>query len=259
MIVCVPTYKRFDLCVQMIESALQGTVKPEHIYILDNGAGEFDTYLNTHTIDLPKECMIIRAQYNMGVARGWNTLLRAVMFTKPDSYAVVVNDDILFKDDTLELFQLYENIQRADREYTDDEMSEVGKATIFCGAGIDAPNAFSMFMVHPKTFFETLGPFDETLYPAYYDDNDMHYRMKLVGMDLYRIPNCGAIHQESGSATLKAYTEDEKARHDHEFRRNQKYYTLKWGGLPSEEKYKAAFNGADLMSTMIRLYQEFGF
>lgn len=247
---CCPTYKRFDLCIDMIQSALAGSVVPDRIIILDNGAGKFSEYVTENNIDLPDTVGVIVAPYNLGVARGWNALITIVQNMYPESLAVVVNDDLLLDERAIETLR-----EAAFLDYA----AHGAYSLVYCAGGIDAPNAFSFFMVHPKTFFDTIGRFDETIYPAYHEDGDIHQRMKLAGYDLTRVDGVLATHREGGSATLKSYNAEEEKKHHHEFRRNAHYFLLKWGGDPGNETFKFPFNNMDIAAIMNFLKQNYGF
>lgn len=249
VIVCCPTYRKFDLCVQMIESANMGTVTPDAFVILDNSAGGFTAYCQDHDITFGDDVIVLTPAENMGVAGGWNYLLTQVKDNAPSALAIVVNDDIAFEENTIGAL-----IDAANQDMVQSD----AYALIYCAGGIDAPNAFSLFMVHPETFFTAVGRFDETIWPAYFDDNDMHYRMKQKGYDLTRVESCNANHGE-GSATIKSYTDEEMQTHHHQFRRNQEYFMRKWGGLPGSEVYTEPFNNENIMFHMIELYKRYGF
>ena len=249
VIVVCPTYKKFDLCVKMIESANMGSVVPDAYIILDNGAGGFNTYCQSEGITFGDDVAVIVPEENMGVARAWNFLLNMVEDNVPDALCIVVNDDMLFYEDTIE---------KLVKAALDDFMNNDTYALCYCPGGVDAPNAFSLFMVHPTTYKSTLGLFDETLWPGYFDDNDAHWRMKLQGLDLTRVPDCSADHGE-GSATLKAYTPEETKTHHHQFRRNQEYYLRKWGGEPGSETFTQPFNNTDIMAHMVEIHKRYGF
>lgn len=241
IILGVPTYKRFDLCAQMIESARAGTRPPDAVMVVDN-SGEG---LWNGDVDI-----LIQADSNLGVARGWNAMIEYVIEHEPGAYLLIVNDDILLHDDTIERFE-----QELRMLQTSDEVEPL----VLCSDGLDALNAFSMFMIQPVRFVESVGYFDGTFYPAYFEDGDMYRRMRLAGYDLYRVPACGASHQEGGSATIKSYDAEASARHHLQFQRNQAYYLMKWGGLTHEEKFTSPFNGRDLMKVMQYIYQQFGY
>lgn len=241
LVLCTPTLRKFDLCVKMIASALAGTKKPDMIYVLDNSAGGFLTYLQTNHETLPDCVRILVADHNEGCEPGWNILMRVVLESFKDVHTLIVNDDIEFYEDTLE--KLY------DARY---------QGLIVCPGGLEAPNAFSCFLTNPRVLFDTVGPFQENFYPAYYGDNDMHYRMQLMGYELYRVEDCNARHG-AGSATLNTYTPEERQLHDLQFRRNTDMYLRMWGGLPGKEKYRVMFNGEDIMKHAMELYHMYKF
>jgi GT2 family glycosyltransferase len=239
--VCTPTLRKFDLCIQMIDSALAGTKQPDVIYVLDNSAGKFLDYVHEHMLILPDQVRVIVAEHNEGCEPGWNILMRIAMQQFEDIHTLIVNDDIQFYPDTIE--KLY------DARY---------QGLIVCAGGLEAPNAFSCFLTDPRVLFGTVGPFQENFYPAYYGDNDMHYRMKLMGYDLYRAEGCNARHGE-GSATLNTFTPEERRIHDVQFQRNTDMYVRMWGGLPGKERYRVMFNGEDIMKHAMELYQKYKF
>lgn len=248
LILATPTYKVFDKCVAMIESAIRGSVVPDRILIMDNSAGKFYPWLQEHGIALSDRVDIITPEYNMGVGRAFNAFLRMVKDVDPTALLMITNDDIVFEENTIEAF-----VCAAVEQFVRTEEYDL----CYCCGGVDAPNAFSLFMVHPETLLNTIGPFDETIYPAYFEDNDMHYRMKLAGFELTRL-DCQANHGE-GSATLKAFTNEETALHHHQFRRNQEYFVRKWGGLPGSEVYTTPFDGQCIMTHMAELNKRYGF
>jgi len=249
VIVTCPTYKKFDLCVKMIESANMGSVVPDAFIILDNGAGGFNTYCQSEGITFGDDVAVIVPDENIGVARAWNFLINTVQDNVPEALCIVVNDDILFANDTIELLV---------KAALNDFMNNDAYALCYCAGGIAAPNAFSLFMVHPATFKEAVGLFDTSLQGAYFEDNDMAWRMTLKGYELTRVPNCSADHGE-GSATLKAYSPEETAKHHHTFRRNAHYYQLKWGGQPGFEQFKYPYNNEDIFGIVHSIEKTYGF
>jgi len=249
VIVVCPTYKKFDLCVNMVESANMGSVVPDAYIILDNGAGGFNTYCQNEHIVFGDDVAVIVPEENIGVARAWNFLINTVQDNVPEALCIVVNDDILFANDTIELLV---------KAALNDFMNNDAYAVCYCAGGIAAPNAFSLFMVHPTTFKEAVGLFDTTLIGGYHEDGDLYYRMRLLGLDLTRVENCSADHGE-GSATLKSYTPEETTKHHHLFRRNREYFMRKWGGIPGEETYTQPFNNTDIMAHMLEIHKRYGF
>jgi GT2 family glycosyltransferase len=94
---------------------------------------------------------------------------------------------------------------------------------------------FCVFLL--KRFaFERVGRFDERFYPAYFEDNDYHRRMKLAGIKEAFVEDTGYEHV--GSATLKSFSPEETQEHHRNFVRLRELYVLKWGGLPGAEIYE---------------------
>ncbi len=100
----------------------------------------------------------------------------------------------------------------------------------------ETPNpCFSAFMLNRKCW-EVVGEFDEIFFPAYYEDNDYHYRIQLAGMDAITYPPAMFFHW--GSATqleaLNRPLTDSSNQHAQ--------YIRKWGGDPTKETFKHPYN-----------------
>lgn len=98
-------------------------------------------------------------------------------------------------------------------------------------------NGYSAFVLS-DVIVEKVGLMDENFYPAYCEDNDHRYRMKLAGLHWERFP-LKASHVIS--STLHSNPEFEK-RNQHSFRENIAYYIEKWGGDRGMEVFKTPFN-----------------
>ena len=102
---------------------------------------------------------------------------------------------------------------------------------------------FSGFMINRKCW-ETVGEFDEGFSPAYFEDNDYHYRINLSGGKAIVLPT--SIFYHYGSRTVVEGLNDEagrkqKASQHESFKNNEVYYKTKWGGLPGRETFKNPF------------------
>lgn len=98
---------------------------------------------------------------------------------------------------------------------------------------------FSAFMIN-KTCYEKVGEFDEGFTPAYFEDNDYHYRINLAGMKAIVLPTSLFYHY--GSRTqVEAFNHREQMMAHESFRLNQFYYKAKWGGLPGGENFTFPF------------------
>ncbi len=212
---CTPTLNRYDLVHKLILSAEQGSLVPDRYCVVDNG-GELK-------LELPQPIMdkvhLYRPESNIGVAASWNYFLR----TYPD-YVIISNDDIEVGPNTIAAM-----VDAAEAE---------PESLFFCidSAGI---NAWSFFLERTKSL-EIIGPYDENFWPAYFEDNDRYRRYVLAGYEVQKAQNAEFYH--FGSATLAAYTAEQREKHHEYFRRNREYYISKWGGEPGNESYRTAFN-----------------
>jgi GT2 family glycosyltransferase len=216
--VCIPVLNRYDLLLKLITSLENGTRKPRHYFIFDNG-GKLESR------DLPANSGIFYAldqegnKINIGVAKSWNFLIH----TSKDP-RIILNDDLEFGKDALELLE--------------DGYDE----TVICAPNSLLPlNLFSCFMLGDYVF-DKVGDFDEFISPnyAYFEDNDYAYRMKLLGIGRKYIDGVNIKH--NGSSTLKAFTPKQRGEHNKRFELARENYVKKWGGMPEHETYLKPFN-----------------
>lgn len=218
---CVPTLLKYDLCIKLIESAELNTIKPEAYYIIDNGDNFKEFYdnskLNFSNIE------IIKSDINC-LASSWNWFIKNL-----DGDLLIANDDLEF--DSL----VIQNFIEAKNKEDDPKIIM---------HSVDCLNAFALFRIN-SSIKNIVGLFDENFYPAYYEDNDMIYRIKSLGYYEKKLTGLSIKHE--GSATLK-----EQRRlginkdHDINFQKNAEYYVMKWGGRPLGEKYTTPYNNPDL-------------
>ena len=99
------------------------------------------------------------------------------------------------------------------------------------------PN-FSCFLV-ARDFFEKVGFFDENFIPAWYEDNDSHYRAKLLGYKEICTNQAPMVHYGGVATSLM---ENPSSQHSHE------YFIKKWGsaGRLLDETFKKPYDDASL-------------
>jgi hypothetical protein len=177
------------------------TVKPDAIYVIDNGR---DADRLDMALDVPP-CQIVKhvPDKRMGVAEAWNWFLLNV----PEE-RLIVNDDVAFAPDSLSKFL-------------------ASSADLVWAEGL----GFSCFLMRDACI-EKVGYFDETISPGYgyYEDED--YLQRLDGHGT-RAPLAVAENVDSGvrhahSATLKAATHKEVLEHHRLFKVAQGNYVKKW-------------------------------
>jgi GT2 family glycosyltransferase len=101
----------------------------------------------------------------------------------------------------------------------------------------ESQNGYSSMVFTPELLYE-VGYLDENFFPAYYEDNDHRYRMKLAGLEWEYLP---LQYTHRVSSTLKSSEEFQK-KNQMTFAENCRYYIEKWGGTPTQEKYETPFN-----------------
>lgn len=169
---------------------------------------------------------------NRGVAASWNEGIRRGADL---DRIIICNDDVAFWPGTIE------KIIKG-HEYGYDLLSVVATDTGQTGYLIPEKPDFCCFAIRPS-FVEKFGYFDENFKPAYFEDNDMYYRMRLAGgrsalkLDA-RVDHHGSVTQFKG----KGQDSDDRVVSHHQFRLNRDYYAAKWGGWPGKEQYTTPFN-----------------
>ena len=170
----------------------------------------------------------IRPQYRYQVplAAAWNKGYRDAVQDGCD-YIIVANDDTLLAPHSIDM--AVKEFEGLDREYALYGFREVRDTfndpfeIVFTDKDTDYQRSeaelFSMFMVR-NDFFELMGSFDENFDPCWWEDNDMHYRIVLLGYREYR-SETPFVHR--GSQTTKKMTLPINSL------KSQEYYFKKWG------------------------------
>lgn len=207
------TFNRYDLLLKAIDSAMHGTVKPDKILIVDNGG-----ILNNPMGD---NVEIYRPGYNMGVAAGWNYIIK-----NTSEHRIIINDDIEFRPSTIEKI-----------------INRLNEGPGLVMTVLPALNGFSCFAIK-DSFVEKVGYFDEEISPgyAYYEDNDYVRRIVLAGLSA-EVVTSGAEAIHTTSSTLAAFTPAQQMEHGRKFALAQNNYIRKWGGMPLQEIYTIPYNG----------------
>lgn len=99
-------------------------------------------------------------------------------------------------------------------------------------------SSFSCFLLRIGGY-DKIGPFDEVFEPAYYEDDDYSYRLRLANAKFGTALDSVFFHRVS--QTLQNDTEL-KGNWNPIFQDNAKRYREKWGGMPGEEKYKHPYD-----------------
>lgn len=201
----IPTLNRFDL----LHPALLFYLKDfpnTNIYIVDNGKQGIRLKITDPRIS------VFEQPSNLGVAGSWNLLCDTIF--KKHSHAIILNDDIYLGRNEIEI---------------DYFLKQYKKDFYAC------PRDWASFIL-PKSTYESIGQFDTLFFPAYCEDMDYEYRMKLARMVIFRVPFLLPIIYRNSSTLELAPSILERAKE------NRKKYADKWGGEPTKEQYKTPYN-----------------
>lgn len=176
-------------------------------------------------------------EHNLGVAGAWNLFLEWAINDNID-LLFIINDDVTFEEGSF-------------RRAVDAFPSRPEKCvliTCHCSYADDKfyPGVadFCCFAVEPKQVVEAVGFFDsENFHPAYFEDNDYMRRIKLAGLEYCLYGGLKVNHV--GSKTQLWHGEEKRVVSHEQFRKNQRNYVNKWGGLPGSEVFSVPFNKKD--------------
>ena len=192
---------------------------------------------------------------NRGVAPAWNWGIKKA-FELGCSHVLVTNDDIVISKElpdilaarlTKSMFEGDNVILASGRNVrgnpafdgTMEGLEAMRPPADYAGeVEGDSPD-FSCFMVTPRTIQE-IGWFDQNFRPAYFEDNDYHYRIHLAGFKTANMAHAPIYHV--GSQTQNNPANKGPVVTGQMFDANRQYYRAKWGGNPGEEKFKTPFN-----------------
>lgn len=168
---------------------------------------------------------------NRGVAKAWNEGIKEAV-AGGCSHIAVVNDDVVFdRPDTLLILantlDANPHIDLLTPTNTREDVS-----------GFDNHPDFSAFMISPQ-FVNKFGWFDENIYPAYFEDNDMAYRVTLGGGVWRNIRDIKMLHRGSQTQNMVPHRPVVPSKKFEEIRA---YYIRKWGGTPGKETFSNPFN-----------------
>lgn len=168
---------------------------------------------------------------NIGVSKAWNKFLKAGLKRDYDS-VLICNDDVVWRPGS------FGNLLSAWYSRPTDTILMSGVAHDIAPGLHEAPD-YSCFIFDPQEILEYMGSFDENFSPAYFEDNDSHYRIKLADKRALCVSEARVDHK--GSQTQNA-DPSKPVVSSQMFEANRDYYSRKWGGWPGQETFTTPFN-----------------
>lgn len=169
---------------------------------------------------------------NRGLAKSWNEgILKA--FGDGCETVIIANDDIEFMDGDLTALADCALNQSHHYIVTAQGWSHAQQKTVDMG--------YSCFAFNPCAL-DTLGMFDENIFPIYHEDCDYHHRAQVLGLVRGYCAATNVGH--GGSLSIKRDDPEYMAQHHLTFTRNKEYFVRKWGGEFTKEVYSFPFNDA---------------
>lgn len=220
------------------------TMYPYHLVLISNGS-------KTHPaeafsgIKLPDSTDLRYHKVNTGCAAAWNEGLHELFTDGGISAVAVLNNDTLLHPQALDLMLAeLENPKYAMVTATDMAKKCAMPTDIFSlplpeRRYVSDEPEFSCFMLS-RQGYDAVGDFDQKFFPAYFEDNDYHYRATLAGLRCVKLN--AAMYYHYGSVTIKK-NDDVAETVNSYFLQNEAYFTEKWGGKPGHETYHTPFNG----------------
>jgi GT2 family glycosyltransferase len=203
----IPTLNRADLLLPTLAKYVTEDFKNIEIHIIDNGKQDL-SFLNVFP-----NVIVYEQDHNIGVAASWNKLCK-IIFEK-HNHALILNDDVYlgYNTDTI-------NSVIAKYEYS----------------LVQSYVSWSVILMS-KYMYDYIGDFDETFYPAYYEDSDYLYRMKLKGI---RQDVEAELNPQTARISMTQERDPELV--NASMQENRLRYIEKWGNSPLLETFLTPYN-----------------
>lgn len=214
-----------DRLMEFARGTLNSMVSQEHELV-------FHASVTKYTDDLYPEGLSewgdVGIMPENNVSMGWNRAIGRLI-EKGCDYVIVPNLDVVAKSNCIDNLVAYAESNR--------DTILVWTATQWNDPDIEAATEepghnphphFSFFMVDNR-LFEEVGEFDENFRPAYNEDLDMHWRIRLAGYDAVGVLSARFFHHGS-----RAIAEDELLGRQNNVTHaaNDAYFRAKWGYKP---------------------------
>lgn len=203
----IPTLNRADLLLPTLAKYITEDFNDIEIHIIDNGKQDL-SFLNVFP-----NVIVYEQDQNIGVAASWNKLCK-IIFEK-HNHALIINDDVYLG-------------------YNTDVVNSVIDKYEY--SLVQSYVSWSVILMS-KYMYDYIGEFDEIFYPAYYEDSDYLYRMKLKGIRQ-------DVEAELNPQTVRISMTQERDPElvNASMQANRLRYIEKWGNSPLLETFLTPYN-----------------
>ena len=238
-------------CLDSVLKCTEGLIYPYRVLLIDNGSSdetreEMTKYIGTLVGYMRFEQPNSFSQsVNIGIRDG---------IQRGFTHFLVLNNDVLLNKNTVsDLLKRFINSSETENlaiatplnikdQTTPEGTYEFSTETKTECIERESPD-FSAFMISREAF-ERVGEFDEGFEKAYHEDNDYHYRIRLLGMKAICLLT--AYYYHFGSRTQNEACSTPIVTGS-QFEKNRNYYIAKWGGDHdgNRETFKQPFNDSE--------------
>lgn len=172
--------------------------------------------------------------FNRGLAKSWNEGI-LLAYERGCDVAIVVNEDVRFAAGDVDRIA---ELAVADRRYFIVTGRAWHDSSSYHGRdGAWNSSEYACFAINPIAM-ETLGCFDENLFPVFYEDADYRRRAQLAGLTAGYCPTTTIRHEGSRSLSQPEVAQQNQTT----WTKNREYFNRKWGGDPGQETFSHPFN-----------------
>jgi GT2 family glycosyltransferase len=233
--IIIPVLNCFDYTKNLVSYLFKKT--PYKIIVIDNGSTDETKGYFTKTF-FYSQLVYIRFDVNLGVAASWNLGIKYAIRKWQSKYFLILNNDILLNRKAIDFLISALSAKKVVLASATNVSGIVSRPDKVIGllppvkTRLTEDPDFSCFLLSLKAI-KKVGYFDEKFYPAYFEDNDYHYRIKLAGLKAVKTNRALFFH--FGSRTIKD-NDEIRLKSNLGYVANREYYQKKWGGLPGHEK-----------------------
>lgn len=222
IVIGIPTINRTELLHRSLNDISRNFAnKLYKLIIVDNG---------NQLINLPRNLpidSIHRQDKNLGCGGSWNYIMDTALQDRNVDHVIMACDDIVMGRG------IYDNLEELYRKYPDYYVI-AGRSGL--GRTPEVTDVTWALITISRKCWEEIGKFDEQFWPAYFEDSDYAYRLKLAGKEVI----------DDDLFTMEKFQWGQSVKKDPSLMRCgilEQQYIKKWGGTSLKEIYTTPYNG----------------